>query len=260
MSGSDLQPLFIGVSLKMYFDQVQTLRWCNQVAAIARQHQALASGVVELVVIPSFTALSAAAAVFDGIGVGLGAQDLFWEDRGAFTGEVSGPQLTQVGCGYVEIGHAERRRLFHDDESVLQLKVVAATRNALVPILCVGESTRIAAESAADACIEQLASMTAPAIQAGAVIQTVVAYEPEWAIGADRPASADHIRRVCSSIKEWLDEHPSLGGSRVIYGGSAGPGLVGELGRAVDGVFLGRFAHEPEALVGVLDEALVLAG
>ncbi|WP_308465979.1 triose-phosphate isomerase family protein [Rathayibacter soli] len=260
MSSSHGHPTFVGVSLKMYFDQAQTLRWCNDVAAIARVHEAVVSGAVEVVVLPGFTALPGAATVFAGTGVALGAQNLFWEDAGAFTGEVSGPQLVQVGCGYVEIGHAERRRLFFEDESILQLKLVAALRNELAPILCVGETTPIEAGAAADACIGQLESITGPAIQAGARIRAVVAYEPEWAIGAERSALPEHIRRVCSTIKQWLDVHPSLGGSRVIYGGSAGPGLVSGLGHDVDGVFLGRFAHRPEALVGILDEALALAG
>jgi triosephosphate isomerase (TIM) len=260
LSGAGEQPTFIGVSLKMYFDHAQTARWCNAVAAIARQHEAVASGAVEVVVLPSFAELSDAAAIFDGTAVGLGAQDLFWEDAGAFTGEVSGPQLTQVGCRYVEIGHSERRRLFHEDDSVVQLKVAAAVRNGLAPILCVGEDAPVSVEAAASACIAQLDSMVAPSIRSGFIAGAVVAYEPEWAIGAQRPASLEHIRGVCSIIKQWLDGHPALTDSRVIYGGSAGPGLVGQLGADVDGVFLGRFAHQPEAVAGILDEALLLVG
>ena len=253
-----LHPRFIGVSLKMYFDHARTVRWCSAVAAIAAQHRAVTSGAVELVVIPSFTQVPAAVDIFEGTPVGVGAQNLFWEDSGAFTGEVSGPQLAQVGCTYVEIGHAERRRLFNENDDMLRAKVAAAVRNSLTPILCVGEPEPIGIEAAARLCVGQLEAMTGAATAHDHALRAVVAYEPEWAIGAEQPASLDHIRGVCSAIKQWLDAHPLLAGSRVIYGGSAGPGLVGALGDSVDGVFLGRFAHQPDAVGGVLDEAITL--
>lgn len=260
MTGDRGQPIFIGVGLKMYFDHTETVRWCGEVAAIARRHAAVKSGAVQIVVLPGFAELTDAAAIFHDTPVELGAQDLFWEDSGAFTGEVSGPQLVQAGCTHVEIGHAERRRLFREDEPVLQLKMEAAVRNSLTPILCAGESAPVGVEAAADACIAQLEAMIRTAIQPGMMIRSVVAYEPEWAIGAEQPASVEHIRGVCSAIKLWLNKNPALSGSRVIYGGSAGPGLVGALDAHVDGVFLGRSAHDPDALAGILDEALLLVG
>lgn len=260
MSAATAQPVLIGVSLKMYFDHAQTLRWCREVADRAAEHPAVASGVVELVVIPGFTELARAAAIFADTPIQLGAQDLFWQDAGAFTGEVSGPQLKQVGCSYVEIGHTERRRLFHEGDFELQSKVAAAVRNTLTPILCVGESGQGDTVVAAADCIAQLEAMAGPSIDAGADIRAVVAYEPEWAIGAERPASVEHIRAVCSTIRAWLDAHHALGGSRVIYGGSAGPGLLSALGHDTDGLFLGRFAHDSDAVTGILDEALALVG
>jgi len=252
-------PQFVGVSLKMYFDHERTVRWCSDVAQIAAAHPAVVSGAVDLVVIPSFPQLQAAVAVFDGTRVEVGAQNVSWEDAGAFTGEVSARQLAQVGCTHVEIGHAERRRLFHENDEMLRAKVAAAVRNSLTPILCVGEHEPDGVEAAARLCVDQLDEMTRTVTSSLGGFRAVVAYEPEWAIGAEQPASLEHIRGVCSQIKRWLDEHPQLGGSRVIYGGSAGPGLVTSLGESVDGVFLGRFAHQPEAVGGVLDEALALA-
>jgi len=252
-------PQFVGVSLKMYFDHEQTVHWCSDVAAIAAAHPAVVEGAVDLVVIPSFPQLQAAVGIFDGTRVQVGAQNLSWEDAGAFTGEVSARQLAQVGCTHVEIGHAERRRIFHEDDEMLQAKVAAAVRNGLTPILCVGEPEADGVEAAARLCVDQLDEMTRTVTSSVGGFRAVVAYEPEWAIGAEQPASLEHIRGVCSQIKRWLDEHPQLSGSRVIYGGSAGPGLVTSLGDYVDGVFLGRFAHRPEAVGGVLDEALALA-
>lgn len=251
--------LFIGVSLKMYFDYVRTLQWCEQVGALAAQHPAIVSGTAELVVFPSLPALVPAAELFDGTSVRLGAQDIFWEDRGPFTGEVGGTYLRQVGCSYAVIGHAERRRIFHEDDAILTAKVDSAVRNNLTPILCVGEHEHVSTEQAADVCIRQLQGMLAHVLSEGHPRRIVVAYEPEWAIGTARPAAVSHISGVGLGVKQWLDAQVALSGSQLIYGGSAGPGLLTELGHTVDGLFLGRFAHKPEALRGILDEGALLA-
>ena len=188
----------------------------------------------------------------------MGAQDLFWEDRGPFTGEVGGPSLRQVGCTYAEIGHFERRRIFREDDPILKAKVAAALRNDLVPILCIGEHELMPAKEAAALCIHQLQAMVPDLSNPNSDRRIVVAYEPEWAIGAERPADVSHIRDVGLAIKEWLRNQVALDGSQLIYGGSAGPGLLTDLGSAVDGLFLGRSVHEPTALGAILDEAALL--
>src|SRR3712207_124323 len=118
----------IGVSLKMYFGHAEALRWFDRVAELAAGHPALTSGAAELFVIPSFPALPAAVERLAPAGVRIGAQDLFWEDRGAFTGEVSGAELAELGCTFAEIGHAERRRLFAETDETVARKTAAALR------------------------------------------------------------------------------------------------------------------------------------
>jgi triosephosphate isomerase len=258
MPSTELAPLVIGVSLKMYFDHRRTLEWSEDIARVASAHEAVQNGLVELVVLPSFPSLTATVDAFVGTPVAVGAQDLFWVDRGPFTGEVSGVDLAQIGCEYVEVGHAERRRIFGEDDEVVANKVAAAVRNGLAPFLCIGETERMAPELAAAACVEQLRSALTAAEEQGAIDRLVVAYEPEWAIGAAESASPEHIGAVCGVMREWLASHPLVGESRVIYGGSAGPGLLGRLGASVDGLFLGRFAHDPAALERVLDDALLV--
>jgi triosephosphate isomerase (TIM) len=245
----------VGVSLKMYFGPRRAGEWFGQVAELARGHQAVASGAVELFVIPSFTAIPAALAAFDGSRVVIGAQNLFWEDEGAFTGEVSGSELAELGVGVVEVGHAERRRLFGETDAVVARKAAAALRNGLSPVLCIGETARMSSADAAAACRAQL---TAAVLEAPGG-RLIVAYEPVWAIGVELPAPLDHIAAVCAELRSAVSELPHRAGSSVIYGGSAGPGLLSALGGGVDGIFLGRFAHHPAALAAVLDEAGALA-
>jgi triosephosphate isomerase len=250
-----MSQLLIGVSLKMYFGHEQTVRWCRAVADIAATHPAVRDDHVTLVVLPSSLYLAEVADIFAGTPVAIGGQDLFWADEGAFTGEVSGKQLRELGCGYAEIGHAERRRIFGETDTMIAAKTAAAFRNGLTPILCVGEALRSNPAGAARHCRAQLDSALLE-VHGAAARPLVVAYEPHWAIGAEEPASPEYVAKTCAALRDHLDSQPNFAGSRVIYGGSAGPGLLSELKGSVDGLFLGRFAHNPSALELVLTEAL----
>lgn len=244
---SEMRPRrLIGVSLKMYMDLAQTRDWMS---ALAHMVPSGLPGDVDLFVIPGFLSIRDAVDILAGSPVGVGAQDVFWEDRGAYTGEISAPMLAQAGCRTVEIGHAERRRLFGETDADAGRKCEAAVRAGLVPVLCIGEETQGAAEAAIEHCRGQLAAALGGI---GVECQVVVAYEPVWAIGAPRPASAAHIRSVAAGLRDVLHERRN---ARLIYGGSAGPGLLGSLGETVDGLFLGRFAHDIDALQAVLAEA-----
>lgn len=250
-------PLIIGVSLKMYFDPGRSVDWARRVAAIAAEHPAVRERRIELFVLPSLPALPAVIEVLRDTRVRVGAQDLFHEDRGAYTGGVSGADLRALGCTYVEVGHAERRRWFGEDGGVINLKLVAALRNGLVPVLCVGERTKDGVESAVEECLGQLESALYGVVESREA-EIVVAYEPEWAIGKQQAAAPDHVRAVTTRISAHLAAHRSLTTPRVIYGGSAGPGLLPKLGDGVDGLFLGRFAHDSEKLRRILDDAMVV--
>lgn len=228
----------VGVSLKMHFGHQQAINWFTRVADLeARQS-------VEIFIMPSFLAIPAALERFSGTSVSVGAQDLFWEDFGAYTGEISGRELAELGVGVVEVGHAERRRLFGETDATVALKTAAALRNCITPVLCIGEPTRSA--DAAQYCVGQLRS----ALRGAPLGRVIVAYEPVWAIGEAQPAHPDYIRPITRALRIELGARGT-----VIYGGSAGPGLLTELGDDVDGLFLGRFAHDVSALAAVLDEA-----
>ncbi|OHV09172.1 triose-phosphate isomerase family protein [Kushneria phosphatilytica] len=248
-------PPCLGTSLKMYFGYHETLAWCRAIADMARHHPLVTDGGVELFVLPSFPLLAPVLEIFRDTGVGVGAQNLHWQDSGAFTGEVSGALLAEMGCQYVEVGHAERRRLFGEDEEVVTAKTTAAARNGLIPILCIGEAERGPSDQAADECIRQVEAAMSGMSRSQCERGLIVAYEPHWAIGASEPASTAHIGEVCARLRQHLAAWPA---TRVIYGGSAGPGLLTRLSGQLDGLFLGRFVHDPAAFARLLDEAAAL--
>lgn len=253
-TGTATPKAIIGVSLKMYFGYQRSVDYCREVATIALAHPAVQSGDIELFVLPVLPVLPEAARILGAVGAGTGAQDIFWEDEGAYTGEVGGRTVAELGGRYAEIGHAERRRIFGEDDTVIGLKTAAAYRNGLTPVLCVGELQQGSVEEAIARCTAEIDAALNRAQSLGPARRTIVAYEPQWAIGAAEPATPAYISAVTAGLDAHLRSLPGQAGSRVIYGGSAGPGLITQLDTAVAGLFLGRFAHNPAALRDILDE------
>jgi triosephosphate isomerase len=136
--------------------------------------------------------------------------------------------------------------------------VHAAFRNHLRPLVCVGEPSRASGQTAVDEVTAQLDRFLATATADGLAGPVIAAYEPVWAIGAPAPAPDDHIVAVLAGIEQYLAKRPELQGSTAIYGGSAGPGLLTRGQGRIGGLFLGRFAHDPEAIRTILDEAAQL--
>lgn len=248
-------PVTVGVSLKTYFGHARALAWCGEVAARVGAHPAVTGGAVRVFLIPTYPQLPGALAAVSGTPLAIGAQDVSAHPAGAFTGEVTAEELAEMGVSFAELGHAERRRLFDETDADAAAKTAAALRAGLTPVICVGETARGDATDAATQTLAQVAACLDGA-PAGPV---VIAYEPVWAIGAPEPAPDAHIRTVTMAVREALSSDPARAGSSVIYGGSAGPGLLTRLGESVDGLFLGRFAHDVDALVAVVDEAAALA-
>jgi len=241
----------VGVSLKTYFGYHQTLEWTRAVADLLRRGSRRG---VELFVLPSFPTLPEVTRILTGTGIAVGAQDVSADDAGNRTGEVTGALLAEIGCRYAETGHAERRTLFGETDSVVAAKTGTALRHGLTPVLCLGETEPVSTRAAVDECIRQLTAALPDSVTG----RVLVAYEPQWAIGAAEPATDDHIVAVVAGLRNELRRR--VPDSAVIYGGSAGPGLLTRLGHAVDGLFLGRFAHDPSALAAVVAEADSLTG
>jgi triosephosphate isomerase len=245
---------FIGVSFKMYFDHEQTLAWSHQIReVIAGKTRSLSDTVVAI--FPLLPSIQAVKEVFSGFPVALGAQNVADHEKGPFTGEVSAAALAQLGCLFVEIGHAERRRIFSESDAMLTAKLAVTYEHGMVPLLCVGEMTKGSAAEAGEYCSWQIARTFGALPENGPII---IAYEPVWAIGAPAPAGSDHIIGVCQVIREWFECNRPATSARIVYGGSAGVGLFPQLSSQVDGLFLGRFAHDPIAYASILDD--IIAG
>lgn len=246
--------ILVGVSTKMYLGYRDSLDWLELLRHEVDTRPALMAGRVVPFVIPSFPVLPAAASLIAGSGLLLGAQNCGWAD-GAWTGEVSPSMLAELGVRLVEIGHAERRAHFGENDDVVALKVKAADDAGLTPLLCVGEEAPGQASAAAALVYGQIEAAVAGDWRLAA--RLVIAYEPVWAIGAAEPAGPAYVSDVVRHLRTNLADHGLLE-LPVIYGGSAKPGLLPRLD-GVSGLFLGRFAHDAANFGKVLDEALLLS-
>lgn len=236
----------VAVSLKMYFDRPRTLDWLGKVVDAS---QRLGNPAIRIVVLPSATELQAAVELTRSSPIEIGAQNVAAEMSGAYTGEISARNVAQLGCRVAEIGHAERRRLFAEDDAIVARKAALVTAAGLEPLVCVGEAVAGDAGQAAAFCARQLGGVL-DVLAPGAAL--TVAYEPVWAIGADRPAATPYVNDVLGTLRNHLEARNHS--ATLLYGGSAGPGLLGSLPEA-DGLFLGRFAHDVAQLERVLHEA-----
>jgi triosephosphate isomerase len=239
--------IWVGTSWKM-----------NKTLAEARQYASALAGVgadrwpgVQPFVIPTATALAAVRAELgERSPVLLGAQNAHWEDAGAWTGEVSVPQLADAGAQLVELGHSERRTYFGETDETVNLKVKATLRHGLVPLVCVGEPSEVF--DAGESRSHVLGQVRAALAGVGELDRVLLAYEPIWAIGENgRPAEADEIADVFAALQA------EYGGSvrAVLYGGSVDQdnALATLAVPGVGGLFVGRAAWQPEGLVGLLD-------
>lgn len=203
---------------------------------------------VDVVVCPPFTALYPVKALL-GRTIKLGAQNLYWEEQGAFTGEISVSMLADAGCSYVIIGHSERRQFFGETDAGVNKKLKVALAGQLIPILCVGETL---AEKEAEATYSRITSQVELALAGLSALEVagmVIAYEPIWAIGTGRTATALDANSVCVLIRQVvgrLFDQVTAGAVRIQYGGSVKPDNIAELmdQTDIDGVLVGGASLE----------------
>lgn len=199
---------------------------------------------VEVVLGPPFTALHAVGGAIKGSGIALAAQNMHWEPKGAFTGEVSPAMLKDAGCAYVIIGHSERRQFFGETDATVNKKLAAAYSNGLIPIMCVGETLDERERGDAFKVIETQLSGGLKDVGPKQAEGTVIAYEPVWAIGTGKTATPRQAQEVHAIIRGWLRK--TYGDAvaakiRIQYGGSVKPDNVKELMACedIDGALVG---------------------
>jgi triosephosphate isomerase len=209
---------------------------------------------VDVAIAPPFTAIAQVGYRLRGSGVALAGQDMYWEQSGAFTGEISPPMLTDAGCTYVILGHSERRRSFGETDADVNRKVRAALANGLTPIVCVGETGE--QRDAGDA-RERVLAQTRAALEGlgrDGAAKVSIAYEPLWAIGTGKNCDADDADATMGAIRASVD---GLRDARILYGGSVKPENAADYACRpnIDGGLVGGASLDPAGFSALLAAA-----
>lgn len=212
---------------------------------------------VTIVLCPPFTALDEVAEIVAESNIGLGAQNMHWEDAGAFTGEVSPLMLKDLGCAYVILGHSERRQYFHETNETINKKTKTALRHSLTPIVCVGETLQEREAGKTFDVIKDHVSNSLVGLSAEDMDRVVIAYEPVWAIGTGKTASPQQAQEVHAYIRSLLAASfgPDVAERVIIlYGGSVKPGNTTELvnQKDIDGALVGGASLEIASFAGIV--------
>lgn len=247
------KPIIAG-NWKMFKTAEETTAFVNEVKGKAEDEQ------VESVICAPFTSLPALVEAVKGTTLKIGAQNMHWEEQGAYTGEISGVMLQQLGIDYVIIGHSERRAYFAETDEIVNKKAHAAFKYGIVPIICVGEKLEEKEAGETKAVCQTQVSGALQGLTAEQVAQTVIAYEPIWAIGSGKSSTAADANEVISFIREIIAEaydQPTADQVRIQYGGSVNPSNIGEFMSAsdIDGALVGGASLQPDSYIQLVQGA-----
>ena len=216
---------------------------------------------VEIIVAPAFTALAAVYEVIQESNICLAAQDIYWENSGAFTGEISPTMLKDVGCDYVIIGHSERRQFFAETNESVNLKTKAALTTDLKPIICVGEQLDDREAGNTEKIIEDHVTGGIKDLSADQMLSCVIAYEPVWAIGTGKTATPKQAQEVHAYIRQLISEAYTdeiANQVRIQYGGSVKPDNAAELMSQpdVDGALVGGASLQADSFAQIVKSSI----
>jgi len=206
---------------------------------------------VDVMIAPPFTALAPVSDMLKNTRIFLGAQNLFWEEEGAYTGEISTSMLVSAGCRYVIVGHSERRQYFGETDDTVNKKIKAALKKDLIPVLCIGESEMERDSKETFSVLDRQVRKGLKGFSADQMETLVIAYEPVWAIGTGKTATADQAQEVHLFLRAMLGKKfgDKLAKSiRILYGGSVKSDNIKELMTMpdIDGALIGGASLEPE--------------
>ncbi len=215
---------------------------------------------VDVLVCPGFLALEPVALSLSSSSVLVGGQNLYWQDSGAYTGEVSGPQLKAAGASHVLIAHSERRLYFGESEKTARLRLEAALRAGIKPILCVGETQEEREGGQTEGVLQSQLSGALAGFEAGQLGDLLLAYEPVWAIGTGLTATEEQANQAHAFMRAWLEsrfDKTVANSTRILYGGSVKPanaaGLISQ--PEVDGVLVGGASLSAQSFLGIIQAA-----
>ncbi|MFC1495875.1 triose-phosphate isomerase [Candidatus Margulisiibacteriota bacterium] len=208
----------------------------------------------EILVCPAFTSLDAVFQALQGSNIMLGAQNIFWENKGAFTAEISAPMLKSAGCSHVIIGHSERRQYFGETDETVNKRLKAALGHGMVSIVCVGETLGQRENNETFTVIERQIKNGLKDLDVGHWALVVIAYEPVWAIGTGKTASPEQAEEVHAFIRKQLPKEVA-DKIRILYGGSVKPSNVKELmGKEnIDGALVGGASLKANDFAGIVN-------
>jgi triosephosphate isomerase len=214
---------------------------------------------VEVVVAPPFTALRSVQIVIeqDRMRIGLGAQNVFWEEQGAYTGEVSAPMLAKLAVDYVIVGHSERRQHFGETDDMVNKKAEAVLASGMSPIICVGETLEERESGRAEQVVKTQVQGALSRMSNDAMAGISIAYEPVWAIGTGRTALPDDAGLICEIIRETVRDETNSDVAeavRILYGGSVNAGNVkGFMAKShIDGALVGGASLDPDQFAAIV--------
>jgi len=250
-----IKPLVIG-NWKMRLSTKESVELAKEI----KNHET-AKIKAEIVICPTFTAISEVVKAVKSNYIKVGAQNCFWEGQGSYTGEVSAHQLSELGCEYVIIGHSERRKLLNETDETVHRKVKMAIDAGLVPVVCVGETFEQRQEGSKDFVIMSQAMKAMEGLEFKSNSKVVIAYEPVWVIGtgqAVNPTEAQHAHQVIrQAMHDIFDPETVRNNFRVIYGGSVDENNVGSFTSLdnIDGVLVGIASLKAKDFIGIINKA-----
>ena len=214
---------------------------------------------VDVLVAPPFTTLPLARDLLAGTAILVAGQNTHWEERGAFTGEVSPLMLKEAGCSHVILGHSERRALFFETSTIVNKKATAAVKAGLIPIICIGETLQEREEKKTFAIIEGQLQESLKSFSQKAVLpkDVILAYEPVWAIGTGKTATPQQAQEVHAFIRSWLKEtfgNNTAKVTNILYGGSVRPDNIRELIAQIDidGALIGGASLKADSFLSIV--------
>lgn len=235
----------------------------SRAAGLAREIKERVAGLAEeldVVLCPPFPSLAVVAEAVAGSAVAVGAQNLYWENEGAYTGEVSAPMLVDAGCDYVILGHSERRQYFGETDAGVARKIRAALAHGLTPIVCVGELLEEREKGQTTEVVGRQLEAALAGLEGDEVPGLVVAYEPVWAIGTGKAASPADAAEVAGFIRERIGVWHGAGAARAIriqYGGSVKPGNADDFFdlEDIDGALVGGASLDAASFAAIVQKA-----